>query len=98
MYKTTNQRETVCDYVSISKKTVFILLYTYINEIRAKKIWLMPDSNQRPLEYRTRALPTELISPMFLLLYNIFIRKFLLFWGGGLIILKSMHHTTAPTN
>ena len=35
-----------------------------MNEVRAKTIWLMPDSNPRPLEYRTSALPTELTSPM----------------------------------
>ena len=38
--------------------------YIYISKIRAQKMWLMPDSNPRPLEYRTSALPTELISPM----------------------------------
>ena len=52
MYETDRQ---ICMYACV---------YTYINEIRAKNIWLMLDSNLRPLEYRTSALPTELISPM----------------------------------
>ena len=38
----------------------FARISLYINEIRAKRIWLMPDSNPRPLEYCTSALPTEI--------------------------------------
>ena len=47
----------------ISSKIIQFTLHFKWNKL-AKKIWLKWDSNQRPLGYKSSALPSELFSPI----------------------------------